>query len=159
MPRTCTVCVHSERSEIDHALLAGKPFRNIAKRYGTSPTALFRHKQQDIPVALVKAKEAAAEVQADSLFDRLKGLAGEARAILEEARASKNHAIALHAIGRAAKLLELEARLLGELDDSVKVAVGVSVEPERPKQDFSRLTDEELQQLRALVLKTTVPAD
>ena len=86
MPRTCTVCTHDERAEIDQALLTGEPFRNIAARFGMSTSALVRHKQTDIPAALGKAKQAADDVQADTLFDRLKGLAAEAKAILKEAR-------------------------------------------------------------------------
>ena len=131
MPRTCTVCTHPVRSEVDEALLAGEPFRNIAKRYGTSPTALFRHKQADIPATLAKAKQAADDVQAETLFDRLREINRETKAILEEARKAgfQNNELALKAIARAEKQLELEARLLGELNDAAKVAVGINVSP------------------------------
>ena len=122
----------------------GEPFRNIAARFGMSTSALVRHKQTDIPATLVKAKQAADDVQADSLFDRLKGLAVEAKAILEEARASGNHSVALQAIGRAEKLLELEAKLLGQLNDAAKVAVGINVNAAEPKFDFSGWTSEQL---------------
>lgn len=126
--------------------MAGEPFRNIAKRYGTSPTALFRHRKADIPATLVQAKQAADDVQADTLFERLKGLSSEAVSILAEARTSKNHAIALHAIGRAEKLLELEARLLGELNDAARIAVGIKFSVAGPEYDFSGLTNEQLAQ-------------
>ena len=66
--------------------MTGEPFRNIAKRYGTSPTALFRHKQTDIPATLVKAKQAEEEVRAETLFERLRAINRETKAILEEAR-------------------------------------------------------------------------
>ena len=144
MPRTCTVCTHDERAEIDQALLSWEPFRNIAARFGMSTSALVRHKRQDIPAALAKAKQAADDVQADTLFDRLKGLAAEAKAILEEARASGNHSVALQAIGRAEKLLELEARLLGQLNEATRVAVGIKVNEAKPKFDFSGWSDEQL---------------
>ena len=71
MPRTCTICRHPQKAEIDEALLAGTPFRNIAKRYGTSSAALVRHKSKDLPAALVKAKQVSEEVSAESLYDRL----------------------------------------------------------------------------------------
>ena len=58
MPRTCTICTHPERVEIDKAILAGEPFRKIAERTGTSTPALFRHKCNDIPTVLMKAQEA-----------------------------------------------------------------------------------------------------
>lgn len=72
MPQTCTICRHERRDEIDRALLDGEPFRNIAKRTGTSTTALHRHKTQHIPKSLVLAKETTEEVQAGTLFDRLR---------------------------------------------------------------------------------------
>ena len=62
--------------------------------------------------------------------------------------------IALHAIARVEKQLELEARLLGELDESTKIAVGVQANA-APSQnlDLTKLSREELQQLRALIIK------
>ena len=56
MPRTCTVCTHADRPEIDQALLTGQPLRDIAGRVGTSRSALLRHKKADIPTTVAKAK-------------------------------------------------------------------------------------------------------
>ena len=128
MPIVCTVCRHERRLEIDEALLAGEPFRTLEKRTGTSAGALFRHRHEHISAALLKAKEAAEQVEAGTLFERLRALNQETQAILREARESGNNVIALQAIGRAEKQLELEARLLGELDERVQVAVGLQVE-------------------------------
>jgi hypothetical protein len=72
MSQICTICRHEKCHEINQALLAGEPFRNVAKRYRTSTMALFRHKRADLPGTLVKAKHAAEEIQAESLFDRLR---------------------------------------------------------------------------------------
>jgi len=47
--------------------------------------------------------------------------------ILREARSTKNPIIALQATGRLERQLEFEARLLGELNDSAKVATGIRV--------------------------------
>jgi hypothetical protein len=44
MPRSCTICTHPQRTAIETALVAGEAFRTMAKRFGTSPPALFRHK-------------------------------------------------------------------------------------------------------------------
>jgi transposase-like protein len=114
MPRTCTICNHPRRDAIDLALLAGESFRNIAQRFGTSATALHRHKDH-LPGQLAKAHEAAEVVKADTLLDRLKELNSETRAILKETREGGNHDLALKAIARVEKQLELEAKLLGEL--------------------------------------------
>jgi hypothetical protein len=165
MPQVCSICRHEHQIEIDTALLDGVPLRNIvAEHSGTSATALFRHKRDHLSakmakapaavVELVKAKAAAEEAEASTLFERLRELNRDTQEILRDARSTQNHVIALQAIGRAEKQLELEARLLGELDESTKIAVGVQVNA-APGQnlDLSRLSPEELQQLRALILK------
>lgn len=43
MGRNCTVCIHAANSNIDAALGAGQPLREIAATYGISKTALHRH--------------------------------------------------------------------------------------------------------------------
>ena len=146
MPRTCTVCTHSERAEIDQALLAGEPFRDIAGRFGTSRSALLRHRKADIPANLVKAKQAEEEVRAETLFERLRAINRETQAILEEARESGSLSIALAAINRVERQLEFEARLLGQLNEATRVAVGVNVNSEKSEFDFSGWSNEQLAQ-------------
>lgn len=57
MPRTCSVCAHPKRADIDKALVANEPLRNVAKRYGTSATALHRHKRDHLAELLAQAVE------------------------------------------------------------------------------------------------------
>jgi len=45
MPRACSICTHRQRAEIEIALASGASFRNVAGRYGTSATALHRHRK------------------------------------------------------------------------------------------------------------------
>jgi len=129
MPQVCTICKHHRRDEIDRALIGGESFRNIAERFGTSATALFRHKQRDLPATLVKAKDVSEAARAETLLDRLKALNAETLAILREARnaSTRDNELALKAIARVERQLEFEARVLGELDDAAKIAVGVNV--------------------------------
>jgi len=144
MPRTCTVCTHEQRDAIDRALVAGEAFRHIAARFGTSTAALVRHKTDHIPAHLAKAEEAKSAAQADSLLDRLLTLSKETAAILTEARTGKekDNRLALLAIARAEKQLELQAKLLGELKEGATVNV---------------LVLPEWLSLRALVLEALAP--
>src|SRR5262245_15060180 len=125
MPRRCTICDHAERQAIDAALLGSESYRSIAKRFATSPEAMWRHKESHLPASLAKAEEAREATQADSLLDQLLHLNRETLAILQEARAgkTKDNELALKAIGRAEKQIELQARLLGELKDTATVNV------------------------------------
>jgi hypothetical protein len=44
MPRTCTICRHPERHDIEANLKAGIPYRDIARRHNISKHALSRHR-------------------------------------------------------------------------------------------------------------------
>ena len=158
MSRTCTVCRHQKRDEIDRALLEGQTFRYLSEHFGCSETALFRHKKSHIPKALARIREIEEEVGAATLFDRLREINDEARAILKEARNadSKDDNLALKAMARIEKQLELEARLLGELDEASKIAVGININNQSVQYDLSVLSNEELQTMLALMNKATI---
>ena len=153
MGRTCTICRDERREEIDLALIAGDPYRTIAKTRRLSEAAMFRHKKNHLTQALVRSKKAQEVVQSDRLMDRLRQLHAETMGILREALDTDDNRLALQAVGRAAKLLELEARLLGELDESTKVLLGVKVERPRSEYDLSRLDMGELETLELLLEK------
>ena len=156
MPRTCSICSHERRSEIDQALIGGEAYRSIAKQYDASEAAMFRHKRGHLTEAMVRSKAAKEEVQSDKLFDKLKQLHQATLTILKNAEEGGDPRLALQAVGRAGKLLELEARLLGELDESTKVAVGVQIEHQpEPVWDLSDMTMEELEEMERLSLKAT----
>jgi hypothetical protein len=66
MPRVCTVCAHPQRPEIDRALLGdSSSYRDIAKQFSISPSAVDRHKKAHIPMALAQAK--AVQTEADAI--------------------------------------------------------------------------------------------
>ncbi len=128
MPRVCSVCKHERRADIDAALLAEEPLRNIAQRYGTSATALHRHKDGHVSQRLAKAKDAEEITQADTLLERLIELNTETRAVLADAKLEGNGVLRLQAIARLEKQFELEGKLLGELQSGPVVNVTVSPE-------------------------------
>ena len=77
MPRTCTVCPHPHRDEIDRRLLDGAPLRNIAKRFSLSAASLFRHNKH-ISKTLSNARQEAEILRADGLMEHLNHLTAEA---------------------------------------------------------------------------------
>lgn len=130
MPRTCTVCSHRDRDALERALLSGQSFRNIAKQFGTSSSALFRHRADHLPATLAKSHAAAEVVRSDSLMDEVRSgrdetehLCKVADAIADKAFKEGNHPLALKAIHARVNLTrerraltELRARISGELD-------------------------------------------
>ena len=123
MPRKCTICNHGSREEINAALLGAESFRTIASRWSVSKTALLRHKADHLPASVVKAAEAKEEIRGGKLLERLLEFHRETAEILREARTTKDNQLALKAIARAEKQLEIEGRMLGELNADATVNV------------------------------------
>ena len=173
---TCTVCRHPKRKAIDKALIAGDPEYSIANRFAVSRDAVHRHKAKGhagIRRAMerVRAKreaendrqadEVAARVETDSLVVQLRKLIAEAQSIAKEARRTRNLSVAMSGIDRQARVLELIARLTGELDESTRVNVLIAqrqaAEAGQVTEDLAKLTVEERIQLEALLTKARGP--
>jgi hypothetical protein len=120
------VCDHSERHSIDEALVTGAPYRSVAKRFGLSESAVYRHKVDHLPAHLLKAKEVEEVAQADDLLQQVKNLQGHALDILERAEKAGDLRTALAAISQARGNLELLGKLAGELDERPVVNVLLS---------------------------------
>ena len=128
MPRTCTVCRHAKRHEIDAALVERRPFRDIAGQHDVSKSALVRHFDDHLPAALVKAKEAIDTAHADTILGQVRDLRDRALTVLGTAEGAGDLRTALAAIREARGCLELLGKLAGELQDGASVNVFVSAE-------------------------------
>ncbi len=128
MPRRCTVCDHLERHGIDEALVTGAPYRSVAKQYGLSESAVYRHKSEHLPAHLLKAREVEEVAQADDLLDQVRHLQSHALDILERAEKTGDLRTALAAISQARGNLELLGKLAGELDERPVVNLNLSPE-------------------------------
>ena len=125
MGRRCTVCTHPKRDEIDRALIAGEPYRDIARRYGLSKDALRRHREH-IPRDLARSREAEEVARADELLGQVQELRDRALSILDKAERSKDLRTALQAIREARQCVELLAKLAGELSGAPQVNILLS---------------------------------
>ena len=105
MPRTCTICGHKKRANIEKAVLAGESFRNIALRYETTTGSLFRHKSSHLTQAVVKANGVAEIIHANSLLAKLESIESEACGILKEAKEAKHLRAALMALRELTRLV------------------------------------------------------
>jgi hypothetical protein len=114
--RTCTVCVSPEREQIDKALIDNAPFRVIARQFGISKDAVRRHKETHLPRALVQSKEIREVAHADDLVQQMADLTASALRILKNAEKEKDNRTALAAIREVRGTLQLNAKLIGELN-------------------------------------------
>ncbi len=124
--RTCSICNHPERSEIDKALVTrSTSYRNVSERYGVSVGALSRHKANHLPrlVEAAKASEAAQAVTSCvALIDELDRLLSRSLAILEAAEETGQLRVALQAIREARETIKICADLAvtAELEERVE---------------------------------------
>ncbi len=137
MARGCSICEHSDRRDIDRALVTrSSSMRNIAERFGVSTTALARHKKAHIP-KLVEAAQAAQGAQAASsgaaLIDELDRLLKKALAILEAAEKAGELKVALQAIREARETIKAcaELAMAAELEARVEALEAQIVEAQR----------------------------
>lgn len=120
MPRTCTVCTHPRRVEIDRALVAGGSNRVIARQYGVSHDAVRRHRRH-LSAKLTKAAAARVDREALSLVDQMEAHLATAKAVLDRVVPQQGRVRAFEA---AAALREVRealmaiARLTGQFRDS-----------------------------------------
>jgi DNA-binding transcriptional ArsR family regulator len=118
MPRSCTVCTHEHRHDIDSALVdRSGSYRDIAQRFGLSKDAVSRHVSGGhISRLIALAADAERAAQADTLLDRIEALQRRTLAILEAAEETGERRTALAAIAQARRNLELVGEVTKELD-------------------------------------------
>jgi hypothetical protein len=111
-------------------LAEGEIIRRLAAQYGVSATSIRRHREhvRDAIQRALEKKDADIE---RSVLSRIRNLNREALSILAEARQEGQRRDAIAAIHTLHRLLELEARLLGELaHERPQVQVNVLASPE-----------------------------
>ena len=122
MPRPCAICGHERQGEVEAALRNDEPYMSIAKRFGTSATAVLRHRSHlsGPPEAPGTAPDisAAAEV-----LDQMKALEGNCSTLLEMAAGTSEVKVVFSAIGQVRKnlqsLIDLTSHLGKELSGRI----------------------------------------
>lgn len=128
--RPCKCCNHSELAEIDRELIAGTPLQTLSRRFAIDHEALSRHRDNHMPqAALAEAAEARAAAEGargSDLLDDAHSLRKKALSLLSQAEAAGDLRTALHGVREAARCLELEGKLRGELDDGIHLSILVA---------------------------------
>lgn len=128
MPQRCQVCCHEEVAAINDELAGGESYSDLAGRFGVSRFSLRRHNANHLPALLAEVAAADRFTQAESLMERLEQLTDEARRIKTKAEASGDLRTALAAVRELVRVVELLAKLEGDLDD--RPIVNIAVVPE-----------------------------
>lgn len=137
MPRACTICAHAERVAIDAALAAGVSYRDIALQFAVGFMAVQRHASIHVAQAVAQsqaasqaAREAVAEGAALDVVKQLRAINSTTTAILQEAREAHDGELALKAVDRLQRQIELQAKLLGDLDERSVTQVALIQSPD-----------------------------
>jgi hypothetical protein len=117
MSRSCTICPHPQKREIDASLVTGLSVRKTAAKYGVSYDALLRHKAGHLPATLARAHEAREAARAGRLLDEARDLQARTLNALRTAESEGDLRTALIGVREARRMLELLARLLGAIEE------------------------------------------
>src|SRR5450631_3372427 len=123
MPRTCVACSSPERESIDRALVAGEPFRNIAKRVSISPAGLFRHKNH-VANAIGKAQAQHEEHLGETLLDEMRRVQRKAWELLARTESEGDHRGSIVALREVRECL----KSLGEMLANANTVNGTPVQ-------------------------------
>jgi hypothetical protein len=107
--------------------VSGASYRHIASQFGIGYKSVERHATEHIAQTIQQSQCAQEEAQALNVVRQLIEINETTRAILTEARSERKNGMALFAIDRICKQIELQAKLLGDLDAP---QVNLSVMPE-----------------------------
>jgi hypothetical protein len=123
----CTVCGHPERAEIDRLMVTEPSNLAVGDRFGLSKDAVRRHRRDHLSPALKAVLVRREQAGARSGTDWLAGLMVRAEKILDTNEQAGHSAMSLAAIKELRGLVELWARLTGELDERPQVNVGIQL--------------------------------
>lgn len=92
-----------------------------ARKVGCSINSVTRHIERHVPKDLAIASEAQAVTKADDLLGQIGYYEAEARRYKDDAEANGDIGLALKAVDRALKCIELYAKVRGIIDDPLQI--------------------------------------
>jgi hypothetical protein len=135
MARVCTVCSHPRLLSIDRQLLRGDMLNAVAHRFHVAPDAVGRHRRH-MRTAMLKAQAAAEKpelIYGQTLIDEVTAIKGDAERLQLEAEGRRDIRAALHAIRERVGIVELQAKLMGEIQTGTR-SLTVNVEAITPEE-------------------------
>lgn len=155
MPRACTICTHDERAAIEAAIVAGSPATRIAANSRVSSDAVLRHAANHLPAVVaqgaatlaseravtvaqqVQTRDAETVMYALDVVAQLKAINNATLRVLHDAHGGDkteadgkkpNPDLVLKAVDRVQRQIELQAKLIGQLDERPQVNILIAPE-------------------------------
>jgi hypothetical protein len=125
----CKPCHDPYHHEYDKAYFSGEISKSeYARKVGCSINSVTRHLDGHVPKNLAKASEAQAMTKADNLLEQICYYEAEARRYKDDAEANGDINLALRAVDRALKCIEIYAKVQGLIQDQPQINIMVSAE-------------------------------
>jgi hypothetical protein len=148
----CSTCADARRPDIDALLVSGSSLRDIAGRFGTSKSALSRHRPH-VGQAIVRASERKGERLDETILRKVERLEADARRLGEKAEAEGDLRCALASVRELLDVVKLLREMTPKLEPSPADAeralawfaedIGVSVDELRAScEEHARIADE-----------------
>jgi hypothetical protein len=102
--RTCTICRHPNRHDIDAGLATGTPYRDIAGRFAVSTSALDRHRGH-VAHQLAEVETARRAVSAQAVADLLAEVVAGLRQDIDDAEKVQDRTAARLALLKVAQTM------------------------------------------------------
>ena len=153
MTQVCAICQHTQRLDIDRAIISCKSKASIAREYSVSESSLSNHGKNHLSRQLVQAFEKRDALESMNLLGSIETLLSRTSAILDKAESKKNYGIALKAIREMRGSYELLSKIafslhqarLSELElERVRSGETDMAEQEDNEKRLKILTNEEL---------------
>lgn len=111
MTQACKICNHSDRLNIDRALVAGRSLAALGREYDVGTDSLRNHLQNHLSRQLVKSHELRTAMEGGNLLNEIEELLTRSKHILRRAEHDGRLNLALNAIKETRGTLELMSRI------------------------------------------------
>ena len=126
MARTCTVCSHPEKEEIDRLLVRGDSIAGIARDFAVSEDALKRHFDNHVPKTLAASPSAKEITDADKLLSEIEEVKNRALRLLDKAENAQDTRVygpPSHYLKEFREYVRLMAELSGKLAAQPQITI------------------------------------
>ena len=124
MARTCTICSHPERLEIDRRARIEKDIAKIAKEFSLSYPALYRHLAANHHIRDVTAIPTSAEIAtSEDIYKEIEKWHDEAKDLQKTAKNNGDIKTALLGLDKALRCLELMAKIHGQIPTGPQITI------------------------------------
>jgi len=121
--RTCSICSHQKRKEIDKAIAEpGSSIRGISRKYKLSEDALKRHLDNGhIADKIIKAQRVCDMIESDDFLAHVQKKRTRFQEMAEDAKKEANPHLELKIYQVESKFIEIEGKALGAFREHVEL--------------------------------------